>query len=200
MGQQSSKAQSPLTFGYVNHSQNDDTEFTLEEYLGQDRSTPDFVLDNPHLYRLEFACGHSRSTTISEVNTGDELENMTQQTNSVCKLCKQNNRLSLVQRDLASDLNYIDETYYPDIIHYVSDEDDEDDELDQMNSAISYYGGDDDTDTLRDEEGWSRLTYGEVRPKRLVSSPSLAVDLSGKSLIKLSSSIGYLQNITKLDL
>lgn len=53
---------------------------------------------------------------------------------------------------------------------------------------------DDETDTLRDEEGWSRLTApGYKRMNTLL-------DLSNQSLIKLSSSVSCLNNLTKLDL
>ncbi|ORY97661.1 hypothetical protein BCR43DRAFT_437760, partial [Syncephalastrum racemosum] len=51
---------------------------------------------------------------------------------------------------------------------------------------------------------WAKLTIGDVtpgrtRPRRLTGA-SLAVDLSGRALIKLSPSIGYLDNLTKLNL
>jgi hypothetical protein len=192
MGQQSSKSHAPLTFGYINHNQPHQEGQYLEN---QDRSSPDFVLDNPHLYRLESSCQHC-SQQSSAVIVAEQAP---------CRYCHQNKRLSLVRRDLASDLNYIDETYYPNIAHY--EEDDEDNDIETPSTFASpadiSADEDDDTDTLRDEEGWSKLTIGEITPsipKRLVSSPSLAVDLSGKSLIKLSSSIGYLSNLTKLDL
>lgn len=197
MGQQSSKAHAPLTFGYINHStppqqeteeeENDTTLF--EQYLdntqaSRDRtSTPDFVLDNPHLYKLQFSCPDCNVDTTKVIVAEKQVNN------KPCKHCRQNKRLSLVRQVLASDLNYIDETYYPNIVHY----DEEEEELVDLDSL---------DDTL-EEEGWSRLTIGQITPsipKRLVSSPQLSVDLSGKSLVKLSSSIGYLDNITKLDL
>lgn len=208
MGQQSSKAHAPLTFGYINHNNNQqshqetdgETPSSFELYLDNgDRSSPDFVLDNPHLYKLESSCQHCSQPSSAPVIVAEQAP---------CGHCRQNKRLSLVRRDLASDLNYIDETYYPNIVHY-EEEDDEDNELDTPSASADHTDEttttdeDDDTDTLRDEEGWSKLTIGEITPsipKRLVSSPLLAVDLSGKSLIKLSSSIGYLSNLTKLDL
>ncbi|KAG1227487.1 hypothetical protein G6F35_002582 [Rhizopus arrhizus] len=49
-------------------------------------------------------------------------------------------------------------------------------------------------DTLKDEEGWSKLTA--IDYKRMNS----ILDLSSQSLIKLSSSIASLDNLTKLDL
>lgn len=205
MGQQSSKAHAPLTFGYISHNQQSheeldgETPLIFEQYLGnRDRSSPDFVLDNPHLYRLESSCQHCSQQSSVPVIVAEQAP---------CRHCRRNKRLSLVRRDLASDLNYIDKTYYPNIVHY--EEDDDDNGLEPPSVSTDHIDKnttmdeDDDTDTLRDEEGWSKLTLGEVTPsipKRLVSSPSLVVDLSSKSLIKLSSSIGYLSNLTKLDL
>ncbi len=212
MGQQSSKSHAPLTFGYINHSpqrqqplEGEDTTL-FEQYLdnsqpSRDRNngTPDFVLDNPHLYKLEFRCRECTTLDASSVIVAEKQVDY-----KPCKYCRQNKRLSLVRQDLASDLNYIDETYYPNIAHY------EDEELnnhseESIHSAnmMSEDDHDTDTDTLKDEEGWSKLTIGQITPsipKRLVSSPQLSVDLSGKSLVKLNSSIGYLDNITKLDL
>lgn len=230
--QQSSKAHAPLTFGYIsnNHPHPEGGEEELEEedetayFSREDRllspslSSPDFVLDNPHLYQLASTCQHCSSQTQYPIMVAE-------QTNSPCTHCRQNKRLSLVRRNLANDLHYIDETYYPNIVHY-EEEEDEELELNASTSAAIYNStaatnanvhhedtspdteddtmsspDEDDTHTLRDEEGWSRLTFGEITPsKRLVSSPLLTVDLSGKSLIKLSSSIGYLNNLTKLDL
>ncbi|KAL7311346.1 hypothetical protein PS15m_009120 [Mucor circinelloides] len=212
--QQSSKAHAPLTFGYINNNPHEEEEEEEEEegaYFSRDRtcSSPDFVLDNPHLYQLESTCQHCSQKTHYPVIVAE-------QTNTPCKHCRQNKRLSLVRRDLANDLHYIDETYYPNIVHY-EEEDEEEHELDPSTSVMHSSAGatitsanadalddvatEDDTMSNEDEEGWSRLTFGEIRPsKRLVSSPLLAVDLSGKSLIKLSSSIGYLDNLTKLDL
>lgn len=246
MGQQQSmKAHAPLTFGYINNNPQDEDEMAEDEetYFSRDHrtggggsssspSSPDFVLDNPHLYQLASTCQHCSSFTT----TTSKPMIVAEQTNSPCTHCRQNKRLSLVRRDLASDLHYIDETYYPNIVHY-EEEEEEEHVLDAVmhNSAAAAITAatasnatthgivdhdtttavavtendtmsnllldEDDTHTLRDEEGWSRLTLGEITPsKRLVSSPLLAVDLSGKSLIKLSSSIGYLDNLTKLDL
>ncbi|GAN04821.1 membrane protein [Mucor ambiguus] len=226
--QQSSKAHAPLTFGYINNNhphegqgeeeEEEETYFSRDHRTGSPSSSPDFVLDNPHLYQLESTCHHCSSKIQYPVVVAE-------QANSPCTHCRQNKRLSLVRRDLANDLHYIDETYYPNIVHY-EEEDEEEHALDTSTSALMYSSAaatasnanvvdhavtteddtmsnqdEDDTHTLRDEEGWSRLTFGEITPsKRLVSSPLLAVDLSGKSLIKLSSSIGYLDNLTKLDL
>ncbi|CEG74001.1 hypothetical protein RMATCC62417_09277 [Rhizopus microsporus] len=90
---------------------------------------------------------------------------------------------SILHRNLENDLNYIDQTYY-------NTEEEEDDEED-------YTSIDDETYTLRDEEGWSRLTAEQVMSHKRMTS---FVDLSNQSLIKLSSSIAYLSNLTKLDL
>ncbi|GAA5794776.1 hypothetical protein HPULCUR_000122 [Helicostylum pulchrum] len=194
--QQSSKSQAPLTFGYINHKP--DT-ITIDEYdTGRDNSSnTDFVLDNPHLYKLEFTCRHCKPGSLI----------VAEQSKATCTICKKNKRLSLVRQNLANDLNYIDQTYYPNIVHYEEEEESESemqesDDYEQEQDNNDDYDDDDDTDTLRDEEGWSKLTVAEVSPspKRLVSSPLVSVDLSGKSLIKLSSSIGYLNNLTKLDL
>lgn len=215
MGQQSSKSHAPLTFGYINHKQpNEQDTITIEQYLnssssrngGRDRSnhTPaDFVLNNPHLYRLEMTCQQCSQKRDSEVVVAEQV-------NTACKFCKKNKRLSLVRQDLASDLNYIDQTYYPNIVHYDESEEEAEAEAaaenqeEEEEELESDYIISDDEDTLRDEkeEGWSKLTIGEVTtlPKRLVPSQQFSVDLSGKSLIKLSSSIGYLNNLTKLDL
>ncbi|KAI9343342.1 hypothetical protein BD770DRAFT_447373 [Pilaira anomala] len=225
MGQQSSKSHAPLTFGYINHKQpNEQDTITIERYLnssrrrngGRNRSnhTPaDFVLNNPHLYKLEMTCQQCSQKRDSEV-----VVVVAEQVNTACNFCKQNKRLSLVRQDLASDLNYIDQTYYPNIVHYDESEEEaeaevaaenqeeeeaEEDEEEEEELESDYIISDDE-DTLRDEEeeGWSKLTIGEVTtlPKRLVPSQQFSVDLSGKSLIKLSSSIGYLSNLTKLDL
>ena len=190
MGQQSSKSHAPLTFGYINPNQPippDDSDTALfEHYLNskqtdRDRNhTPDFVLEHPHLYQLSFTCQHCTpqpsQTTLVEKTT-----------DTPCRSCRQNKRLSLVRRDLADDLNYIDETYYPNIVHY--------EEEDMASDTTS--------ETEDEGEGLSKLTIGQITPsipKRLVTSQQISVDLSGKSLIKLSSSIGYLDNLTKLDL
>jgi hypothetical protein len=100
----------------------------------------------------------------------------------------------LVKKDLADDLNYIDQTYYPDLIHYNSTI------SDPMEIELLDYEKDTDI---------SRLTIGEAtytpggtmkrRPRRL-TGPSMAVDLSNRSLVKLSPSIGYLDSLTKLNL
>ncbi|KAI8142467.1 hypothetical protein BJV82DRAFT_494868, partial [Fennellomyces sp. T-0311] len=116
--------------------------------------------------------------------------------NEECEFCRQNKRLSLVRRDLAKDLAYIDETYYPDVSHYISN-DDGDSLEDVLENELGHREQD-------DRPGWAKLTIGEVtpgrnRPHRLTNA-SLSIDLSGRSLIKLSPSIGYLDCLTKLDL
>ncbi|KAI8075595.1 hypothetical protein BDF21DRAFT_464788 [Thamnidium elegans] len=185
--QQSSKSNAPLTFGYINHKQ--DT-IPIDDYDTDSSTAPDFVLDNPHLYKLEFTCRHCKPGSVI----------VAQQSKATCTTCHKNKRLSLVRQNLANDLNYIDQTYYPNIVHY--EEEESESETAQESDDYDQDEDDDDTDTLKDEEGWSKLTIAEVTPspKRLVSSPLVSVDLSGKSLIKLSSSIGYLNNLTKLDL
>lgn len=231
MGQQGSKSHAPLTFGYINHNNNSQEQqqqgeraeekpqvITFEEYLnnkhlGRERvSTPDFVLNNPHLYKLEFTCQHCSSPqqphTRKSSSSEEEEEEVivAEQVNTPCKQCKQNKRLSLVRRDLASDLNYIDETYYPNIVHYYEDLNTTPDVVGNSGEEISGVANDEleeEQNTSQDGENWSKLTFGQITPnlpKRLASSSQLAVDLSGKSLIKLSSSIGYLHNLTKLDL
>jgi hypothetical protein len=222
MGQQSSKSHAPLTFGYINHNTQhqhrvaeeggtEDEAITFEQYLNNKEAsrvrinTPDFVLDNPHLYKLEFTCQHCSPQQQKTTAAAASVVVAEQQVNTPCQQCsRKNKRLSLVRRDLASDLNYIDETYYPNIVHYY-EEGQEENGGEENGSSESYLDQlvEDDADTLRDEVGWSKLTFGEVTPnlpKRLASSSQLAVDLSGKSLIKLSSSIGYLDNLTKLDM
>ncbi|OBZ91383.1 Plant intracellular Ras-group-related LRR protein 9 [Choanephora cucurbitarum] len=212
MGQHPSKANTSLTFGYINQNRQqeiDEDEIVRPELSHQHIS--DFVLDHPHLYQLEYAC-HSCSLTKYGIDQTTRIE-------EDCTHCRQYKRLSVVRRTLANDLSYIDTTYYPNIAHYISENStlDEDGassllEQDSYGSASHSYSPspnemDDnengDTDTLRDEQGWSRLTMSEFTPntlQRLVSSPLLMMDLSGKSLIKLSSSIGYLSNLTKLNI
>ncbi|KAI8644132.1 hypothetical protein BD408DRAFT_442012 [Parasitella parasitica] len=218
MGQQQSNgANAPLTFGYIGNSYHEPENNEGTGSDSRDRTLPDFVLDNPHLYKLEPTCQHCSSKKHYSMMAAD------QRNTQLCRCYSQEKRLSLVKRDLANDLNYIDETYYPNIVHY-EDDDDNDVELDAVfaaadastpTSANSLNGSDaeddsimseddDDNNTLRGEEGWSKLTLDEIMPsstpKRLVSGPSLALDLSGRSLIKLSSSISHLDNLTKLDL
>ncbi|KAI7850095.1 hypothetical protein BDC45DRAFT_447545 [Circinella umbellata] len=114
--------------------------------------------------------------------------------NEECEFCRQSKRLSLVRRDLAKDLAYIDETYYPNVIHYS-------DHGDVLENVL-----DNELSTQDDQPGWAKLTIGEVTPggrnraHNRLKNPSLAIDLSGRSLIKLSPSIGYLDCLTKLDL
>lgn len=221
MGQQTSKHHAPLTFGYVNrpdrsHSDSQDPEPHDRDPLDDnDDALNDFVLANPHLYRLEFTCQnncgtkHKRQSTASSADehplgrssTASRPESVIVATkvDQECKFCRQNKRLSLVRRDLAEDLAYIDETYYPDVIHYVPNDDVLESELLQMDAE-----DDDQQQPSHSDINWAKLTIGDVtpgrsRPRRLTGA-SLAVDLSGRALIKLSPSIGYLDNLTKLNL
>lgn len=197
MGQQASKSHAPLTFGYINQNTSqhrDEAEDTIEDNLHG--YSADFVLANPHLYKLESTCHYCSPTIPNEKNVGIA--------DQVCETCRKNKRLSLVIKDLASDLSYIDATYYPNVPHYTSSGSLIIEELptDYFSQQQQQQHQDDSEED--GFEGWSRLTIGEVTPstpKRLASaSSSLVVDLSGRSLIKLSSSIGYLNNLTKLDL
>ena len=119
-----------------------------------------------------------------------------------CEHCQQNKRLSLVRNNLANDLQYIDQTYYPNVVHYSSSaEDPLETELLQLGLHDSAEEHDSEEETDR---SWAKLTIGDVTPATRRSSrltgPSTAVDLSGKSLIKLSPSVGFLDNLTKLTL
>lgn len=202
MGQQASKSHAPLTFGYINQNVQQEEEASIDESSSRDRYSADFVLANPHLYKLESTCHYCFANTPSTSNKNVVIAD---QVNLPCENCKKNKRLSLVRRDLASDLSYIDETYYPNTPHYTDDTVIME-ELPASPVPESIQEDDEEqhgTNALETEEGWSKLTIGEVTPstpKRLASSNSLVVDLSGRSLIKLSSSIGYLNNLTKLDL
>lgn len=178
MGQQSSREHAPLTFGYVGQSSN---ELNQQQQQQQDQDRKDFVLSNPHLYQLQAVCKQCNSTE-------DELVVSTLIGES-CFKCQKQKRLSLVRKDLADDLQYIDETYYPDLIHY-------DSKVDDMEIELLQFENDDNN---------QRLTIGEVthntpgRPRRL-TGPSMAIDLSNRSLVKISPSIGYLDSLTKLNL
>lgn len=184
MGQQhSSKSQAPLTFGYINQRSSEE-QVNFAQYVDSGRDTPDFVRDNPHLYKLELTCSHCNREPHVIVAEG---------VNTTCIECNQHKRLSLVRHDLENDLNYIDETYYPNLVHYEEEEDLENESREMISNNAQ-----DDEDNR--EEGWSALTMAQVSPPKRLVSPQLSVDLSGKSLIKLSSSIGYLTNLTKLDL
>jgi hypothetical protein len=187
MGQTTSREHAPLTFGYVNDSVLDIQDASLEEL---DQKQQDFVLANPHLYQLQAIC---RECT-PEIARGEVFVSSV---NESCSVCKKRKRLSLVKKDLADDLDYIDQTYYPDLVHYSTTA------MDPMESELlQLEGEDDDEDKSKDQ--WSRLTIGDItpgkmRPRRL-TGPSMAVDLSNRSLVKLSPSIGYLNNLTKLNL
>lgn len=185
MGQQTSREHAPLTFGYVNHS----TE-TIERV---DESTEefdqkDFVLENPHLYKLQALCNQCNENRNNQVVISSVI-------NEACNQCKRLKRLSLVKKDLAEDLEYIDQTYYPDLVHYNANNSQED----PMEQELREF--------QQQDQQWSRLTIGDAvtpgtnirRPRRL-TGPSMDVDLSNKSLVKLSPSIGYLENLTRLNL
>ncbi|CEP11940.1 hypothetical protein [Parasitella parasitica] len=201
--QQSNRAHELLTFGYVNSTRRESGNEGIESD-NRERSLPDLVLDNPHLYRLESTCPHCAFKTNYSVMAAEA------QSTQLCRCGRQEKSFSLVRSDLANDLNYIDETYYPNIVHYEEKNDDDNDAVLNLPAATSasinavedveddsIMSDHDDTDTLRNEEGWSRLTLGEITPN---SAPKRQLDLSGRSLIKLSSSIGHLDNLTKLDL
>lgn len=179
MGQQSSREHAPLTFGYVGQSPK---ESDTEQQQDQDRQ--DFVLTNPHLYQLQAICKQCHSLPQDEVVVSTLI-------GEACSKCQKQKRLSLVRKDLADDLQYIDQTYYPDLVHYNSHQ------VDDMEIELLQFE--------KDNTTAQRLTIGEVthntpgRPRRL-TGPSMAVDLSNRSLIKLSPSIGYLDSLTKLNL
>lgn len=185
MGQQSSRDHAPLTFGYVGQSsnENNDKQQQQQQQQDQDQDRQDFVLSNPHLYQLQAVCKQCNSSTQDELIVSTLI-------GESCSKCQKQKRLSLVRKDLEDDLQYIDETYYPDLVHYDSRVDEMEIELLQLEN---------------DNTAGQRLTIGEVthdtpsRPRRL-TGPSLAVDLSNRSLVKLSPSIGYLNSLTKLNL
>ncbi|KAI9262010.1 hypothetical protein BY458DRAFT_534607 [Sporodiniella umbellata] len=103
-----------------------------------------------------------------------------------CSICQGLKRLSLVRRDLAEDLEYIDQTYYPDLAHYMNEI------KDPMETELLELEGE-------EEEKWSKITMNQVTSsRRTLLGPSMSVDLSNKKLIKLSPTIGYLDNLTKL--
>jgi predicted DCC family thiol-disulfide oxidoreductase YuxK len=180
MGQQTSREHAPLTFGYVNHSNENIERIDTSTF----EDAEDFILKNPHLYKLQAICEQCSST--SNVMLSSVV-------NEACNQCKRQKRLSLVKRDLAEDLEYIDQTYYPDLVHYNTTEED------PMEKELLEF--------QEQQQQWSKLTIGDAvtpgtnirRPRRL-TGPSMIVDLSNKSLVKLSPSIGYLQNLTTLNL
>ncbi|KAG0169170.1 hypothetical protein DFQ30_003898, partial [Apophysomyces sp. BC1015] len=205
MGQHTSKYHAPLTFAYVNRTESE--EGLMEQAFEGDKTVTDFVLANPHLYKLEIVCQNncsaSRKRLASNNNSDPESFPLTSESivaatiiDEECKHCRQNKRLSLVRRDLEKDLAYIDETYYPDLVHYNSPGDSVENETVPPCAQ--------DERAADDEENLDKLTVGEVAPRtqrpRRLTGPSMAVDLSGKSLVKLSPSIGYLDNLTKLNL
>lgn len=192
MGQQSSREHAPLTFGYVNHAHQEDGDM-IESLQDMDTNQKDFVLANPHLYQLQSICHE-----CNKLKAVDGV--VVSLTGESCSKCQKQKRLSLVRKDLAEDLEYIDQTYYPDLVHYNTSE-----QQDPMEKELMQFEKDD-TEADGGSQQWSRLTIGEVtpggtkrRPRRL-TGPSMAVDLSARSLVKLSPSIGYLDSLTKLNL
>jgi hypothetical protein len=189
MGQAESVDHSPLTFGYVNAT----TSMDDGDIDDLDLKHPDFVLDNPHLYQLQAVCQQcSPNLSKSGVTVSS--------TNESCSVCKKRKRLSLVRKDLAEDLDYIDQTYYPDLVHYNTNTstnappDPMEDELMQI---------EEETKPEVEESHFSRLTIGDVSPNlkaRRLTNPAVVVNLSSKSIVKLSPSIGYLHTVNKLEL
>ncbi|KAL9537885.1 hypothetical protein MBANPS3_011377 [Mucor bainieri] len=196
MGQQSSREHAPLTFGYVNHAHDEEHGDIIESLQDLDTNQKDFVLANPHLYQLQSICHEcNKLKAVNEV--------VVSLTGESCSRCQKQKRLSLVRKDLAEDLEYIDQTYYPDLVHYNTSE-----QQDPMEKELLQFEKDDNEVDASSgtSQQWSRLTIGEVtpggtkrRPRRL-TGPSMAVDLSARSLVKLSPSIGYLDSLTKLNL
>ncbi|KAL0089191.1 hypothetical protein F4703DRAFT_1839794 [Phycomyces blakesleeanus] len=193
MGQHGSKQHAPLTLGYLDRT----TNATITNPPPIEQPAPDFVLENPHLYKLEVACccdTPERDRNINISQTG-----LAEVASQECTVCQKNKRFSLVRKDLAKDLEYIDETYYPpeentaesdpiqlDTEHH---QDDDNDESDPLDSSVS--------------QGLTKLTIGEATPDNkstALSKPSLSVDLSGRALVRLSPTVGYLQNLTKLNI
>lgn len=180
MGQQTSRQHAPLTFGYIKDSSES---IDREEEVVDEFDQRDLLLENPHLYKLQAIC--------EQCTEEDKQVVLSSVINEPCNQCKRLKRLSLVKKDLAEDLEYIDQTYYPDLVHYTNNPTE-----DPMERELLNY-----------QQQCSTLTIGDAvtpgtnirRPRRL-TGPSMAVDLSNKSLVKLSPSIGYLENLTKLNL
>ncbi|KAG0748460.1 hypothetical protein G6F16_003396 [Rhizopus arrhizus] len=176
MGQQTSKAHSELAFGYINQE--------LNEQKGNkenEEEQEDFVLANPHLYQLQTIC--------KQCNSKQGKTMIVSYIGERCSTCQGQKRLSLVRKDLAEDLEYIDQTYYPDLVHYNSAE------RDPMETELLELV----EEEQEDVGGWSTLTLNQVTPtRRALLGPSMSVDLSNKCLIKLSATIGYLDNLNKL--
>ncbi|KAI7870298.1 hypothetical protein BDF14DRAFT_1741181 [Spinellus fusiger] len=178
MGQKTSKHHAPLTFAYIlkeDEKANEDILFEPQEAMS------DFVLANPHLYKLDVSYNGSSDLPDSRIAISDVSEE--------CPHCKKNKRLSLVKRHLVDDLAYIDETYYPDISHYNSKKERVENEIIRLEE---------------DNEEWAKLTIADVTQKRRrsrkLNEPKVSVNLSGRSLVKLSPSIGFLDNLTSLNL
>ncbi|KAG0877270.1 hypothetical protein G6F15_009863 [Rhizopus arrhizus] len=143
----------------------------------------DFILSNPHLYQLQTICEQCNNTKEEDEAIVSLIEN------NVCSNCQgQGKRPSIVNSDLMKDLEYIDQTYYSDMTHYTSTRT-EDDVTEERPT---------------EERNWSKLTIGEINPRkkrrnRLIGNPkSMSIDLSYRSLVELSPSIGYLSNLTSL--
>lgn len=176
MGQQTSKAHSELAFGYINQELNEQKENKENE-----EEQEDFVLANPHLYQLQTVC--------KQCNSKQGKMMIVSYIGERCSTCQGQKRLSLVRKDLAEDLEYIDQTYYPDLVHYNSAE------RDPMETELLELV----EEEQEDVEGWSTLTLNQVTPtRRPLLGPLMSVDLSNKCLIKLSATIGYLDNLNKL--
>jgi hypothetical protein len=197
MGQRSSREHAPLTFGFVNHTTEEDIiEIYQDEQDDLNQIGEDFVLANPQLYQLQAICKQCNNSTKNEVIVSTLI-------GESCTKCQKQKRLSLVRKDLADDLNYIDQTYYPDLVHYNTTE-----VVDPMEVELLELENDQDAQEQQQQQQWSRLTIGEAthtpegtrrRPRRL-TGPSMNVNLSNRSLIKLSPSIGYLDSLTNLNL
>ncbi|KAI8970939.1 hypothetical protein BDB01DRAFT_731192 [Pilobolus umbonatus] len=186
MGQHISSEHASLTFGYV--AKTETVKGTREKPSVED--LPDHILSNPHLYQLQTVCDHCQKQELSSdevISTAIIQEN--------CSKCHKQKRLSLLRRDLQDDLQYIDQTYYPGLVHY------------SPNDVISYEDSMElelmEAEKVRSQ--WSKLTVADISPgitirSRRLTSPFMPIDLSHRSLIKLTPSIGYLDILTKLNL
>ncbi|CAO3615352.1 unnamed protein product [Cunninghamella blakesleeana] len=226
MGQHPSKQHSPATFGYINSNNNNglntlknETELVPETTT----SSLDQVLTHPELYRLEMLCECNYNSTAIDVS---EYMSDNSKTRKACEKCKKLARLSIIQQNLAKELEYIDETYYSGENNYKLSlaKDNEEDHDNDMNKSMIINNIMDDHHHDHDEhvdEGWSKITVGDVSSqtsrnathqldghsntsigaKLSAAQPSaLTLDLSNRSLVKLSYGIGYLTNLTKLNL
>jgi len=139
-----------LTFGYVNHAHQEDGDM-IESLQDMDTNQKDFVLANPHLYQLQSICHECNK--LKAVNGV-----VVSLTGESCSKCQKQKRLSLVRKDLAEDLEYIDQTYYPDLVHYNTSE-----QQDPMEKELLQFEKDD-AEVDGGSQQWSRLTIGEVTP------------------------------------